>query len=592
MGGIEMERRMYHPRPQFIRADWELLDGAWHFKFDDEEIGILKKWYEGLNDYLEIKVPFTYETSLSGINDHEHHNVVWYERQIELLKEENYVLNFEGVDYFCQVWLNGQLIGTHKGGYERFSFDIGAYTKLGMNTLTIRVEDSISCEQPRGKQRWLKDNFGCWYVQTTGIWKSVWLEEVSTVRFKQVKMTPNIDEDTILLEPAIEGALFEGKNKFMFEAIIHFAGELVCEYKGSLYHNMQPISLDTRLFEDDNWGTKQWSPQTPNLYDITFKLYDENANKLDEVDSYFGMRKIMIDNGQILLNNRVLYQRLILDQGYWRESGITPPSVEALEEDINQIIKMGYNGLRKHQKIEDERFLYLCDKKGMLVWSEMPSTYSYNDEALENFTKEWLTIVKQYYNHPSIITWVPFNESWGIKNIDYDRKQQNFVDGIYHLTKAIDSDRPVITNDGWVHTISDILTLHDYEELGSVLLERYKEKKEIVENKRQFNKERFAFANNYHYKNQPIIISEFGGIAFSNKTGWGYGNQVETKSDFIDRFENIHEAIQSLPYVSGYCYTQLTDVEQEVNGLLTTERNPKINLDEVKRINMKKTEVS
>lgn len=579
--------RREHPRPQFIRENWTLLDGTWAFRFDDENEGIEACWAQGLSQIVDIQVPFTYETEKSGINNQAHHSVVWYEKQLTLDEAKRYTIIFEGADYYSQVWLNGQLLGTHRGAYERFEFDLTGIVQ-GENRLVIRVEDSLACEQPRGKQRWLKDNFGCWYVQTTGIWKSVWLEEqYSPQRFSSVKMTPNVDRDQIIFEPIVKGGAVESEQEIVFEAEVTFEGSRVSSYRGILPHTMTPIALETRVKEDACWGTKLWSPETPHLYDVTFRLYTEEGQLLDEVSSYFGMRKIAIKNGQVLLNNHQLYQRLILDQGYWEESGLTPPSVAALEKDIDRIVEMGYNGLRKHQKLEDERFLYLCDEKGVLVWSEMASTYTFNDQAVDNFVDEWLAIVRQNYNHPSIITWVPFNESWGIKGIEQDEKQQHFTESVYYLTKTIDSERPVITNDGWVHTISDIITLHDYEEYEQLFSERYGDKEAMLNEAYQFNKDFYAFADGYSYEGQPIMISEFGGIAFTTEKqeDWGYGNQVENEQAFMTRFDGIHRAIQELPYIVGYCYTQLTDVEQEVNGLLTTDRAPKVDLEEIKKIN-------
>ncbi|WP_236674773.1 glycoside hydrolase family 2 protein [Enterococcus sp. BWR-S5] len=579
--------RREHPRPQFIRENWTLLDGTWAFRFDDENEGMEAGWAQGLSQIVDIQVPFTYETEKSGINNQAHHSVVWYEKQLTLDEAKRYTIIFEGADYYSQVWLNGQLLGTHRGAYERFEFDLTGIVQ-GENRLVIRVEDSLACEQPRGKQRWLKDNFGCWYVQTTGIWKSVWLEEqYSPKRLSSVKMTPNVDSDQIIFEPIVKGSTVESEQELIFEAEVTFEGSRVSSYRGILPHTMTPIALETRVKKDACWGTKQWSPETPYLYNVTFRLYTEEGQLLDEVSSYFGMRKIAIRNGQVLLNNHQLYQRLILDQGYWEESGLTPPSVAALEKDIDRIVEMGYNGLRKHQKLEDERFLYLCDEKGVLVWSEMASTYAFNDQAVDNFIDEWLAIVRQNYNHPSIITWVPFNESWGIKGIEQDEKQQHFTESVYYLTKTIDSERPVITNDGWVHTISDIITLHDYEEYEQLFSERYEDKEAVLNEAYQFNKDFYAFADGYSYKGQPIMISEFGGIAFTTEKqeDWGYGNQVENEQAFMTRFDGIHRAIQELPYIVGYCYTQLTDVEQEVNGLLTTDRAPKVDLEEIKKIN-------
>lgn len=582
--------RREHPRPQFIRKNWLSLDGTWAFQFDDDNQGIQHQWYQGIPETVPITVPFTYETELSGINDPSHHSVVWYEKTIDLEKQKKYTLLFEGVDYFSQIWLNGKQIGSHQGAYERFEFDL-TEALPGKNHLVIRVEDSLAEDQPRGKQRWLTDNFGCWYVQTTGIWKSVWLEEQqSAIRLASVKMTPDLTNDQIIFEPLVKEEATYPKQSYLFEAEVSFAKHLVSSYRGLLTHSLTPISLQTKLKEDGCWGTKVWSPETPHLYDVTFRLFNEAGELLDEVSSYFGMRDISIKKGQVLLNHHQLYQRLILDQGYWKESGITPPSIEALEVDLDRIVEMGYNGLRKHQKIEDERFLYLCDEKGLLVWSEMASTYLFNDQAMQRFVDEWQAIIRQNYNHPSIITWVPFNESWGIKGIEHDQRQQHFTESIYYLTKSFDKQRPVITNDGWIHTISDILTLHDYEEYGERFKVRYENKKDFVTNEHQFNQDFYAFADGYHYQDQPIIISEFGGIAFTTEKAedWGYGNQVRNEEQFMARFDAIHQAIQDLPFITGYCYTQLTDVEQEVNGLLTTDRKSKVDLAKVKEINTRR----
>lgn len=580
--------RKEYPKPQFMRQNWRSLDGQWDFSFDPNNQGILDKWYNEIPQKLKIEVPFTYETELSGINDKSHHSIVWYQKEIEIEQIDHQNLVFEGVDYASTVWINGNMIGNHTGAYERFEFNITNFLKKGNNKIIVRVEDSLDCEQPRGKQRWLKNNFGCWYVQTTGIWKSVWIEYLeSDTILSNVKMTPDLDNDKIIFEPKLNKNLKHLNKKLFLEILVTFDNQLVNSKTAYLNHESIKIDLDTRVEDDACWGTKVWSPEMPNLYEVEFKLIDEHNIVLDTVSSYFGMRKISISGGKILLNNHELYQRLILDQGYWKESGLTPPSVDALELDINLAISLGYNGIRKHQKIEDERFLYLCDLKGILVWSEMASTYTFNDKAMKNFTKEWLDIIEQNYNHPSIITWVPFNESWGIKDIKVNENQQKFTESIYYLTKAIDSNRPVITNDGWEHTISDIITLHDYEEFPEDFEKRYESKEEIIQNKKQFNKDLYAFANGYTYNNQPIIISEFGGIAFSTESteNWGYGSHVTSEEEFLKRFSGMHKVIQQLEYSVGYCYTQLTDVEQEINGLLDTKRIAKVDIEAIKKIN-------
>ncbi|WP_368997001.1 glycoside hydrolase family 2 protein [Caldifermentibacillus hisashii] len=573
-----------HPRPQFSRNNWESLDGEWKFAFDDKNIGEVNKWANGIPEGKTIQVPFSYETKLSGIEDSSHHPVVWYERTINVKQDKNVLLHFEGADYYTTLWVNGLKVGHHQGAYTAFVFDITNYVHKGENQVVVKVEDSMDCSQPRGKQRWLKDNFGCWYVQTTGIWKTVWLEYVSPIHIDYLKMTPEYDKKEIAIELHV--------NKKEYDSDLTASAEI--SYEGKIINKVTVKVIDgvakfsPSVLESGNpWSMKSWSPENPNLYDIKFELF-QDGQPVDLVNSYFGMRKISIEGRKILLNNEELYQRLILDQGYWEESGLTPPTVEALETDIDKVLEMGYNGVRKHQKIEDNRFLYLCDKKGLLVWSEVGATYTFDDQAVANFTNEWIEIVQQNYNHPCIITWVPFNESWGIGDIFVNEAQQKFTEGIYYLTKTFDSMRPVITNDGWEHTISDIITLHDYEEFGEVFRKRYKNSEVLLSNNIQHNKHRFPFAKGYGDQGQPVIISEFGGIAFASESGWGYGNQVKDEEAFIQRFESIHQAIQDLDYVCGFCYTQLTDVQQEINGLLTIDRKAKVDLTKIREINERK----
>ncbi len=570
-----------HPRPQFVRNDWESLDGEWQFAFDDHNSGEVNGWVNGIPKKQTIQVPFSYETKMSGIEDPSHHPVVWYERTIEVTHDKNVLLHFEGADYYTTLWVNGVKVGNHQGAYTAFVFDITNYVHKGENQIVVKVEDSVDCSQPRGKQRWLKDNFGCWYVQTTGIWKTVWLEYVSPLHIDYVKMTPEYDKSEIAVELHTNG--FQSDANITASAEISFEGKIINKVVVNVIDGVAKFSPSV-IESGDPWSMKSWSPNTPNLYDIKFELFQE-GNSVDLVNSYFGMRKISIEGRKILLNNRDLYQRLILDQGYWKESDLTPPSVEALETDIDKVLEMGYNGVRKHQKIEDNRFLYLCDKKGLLVWSEVGATYSFNDQAVSSFTNEWLEIVKQNYNHPCIITWVPFNESWGIGDVFVNEAQQKFTEAIYYLTKTLDPMRPVVTNDGWEHTISDIITLHDYEEFGEEFRKRYENAEQLLSNNIQHNKERYPFAKGYGYKGQPVIISEFGGIAFTSESGWGYGNQVKDEEAFIKRFDSIHQAIQDLDYVCGFCYTQVTDVQQEINGLLTIDRKAKVDLTKIREIN-------
>ncbi|MBE7719225.1 MAG: glycoside hydrolase family 2 [Lacrimispora celerecrescens] len=583
-----------YPRPQFVRKDWTNLNGNWDFGFDDDNKGEAEGWYEGFQTEREICVPFTYETKKSNIHDQEVHHFVWYSRRFQAQKEKlsgnKLFLHFEGSDFLTKVWINGKFAGMHEGGYSRFSFDITNLVKDGENLVTVKAEDHMDPQQPRGKQRWVSENFGCWYVQTTGIWKTVWMEYVPDICLSSVKMTPNLPEGRLELEYTVDCPAAPDGRRLEVEAVVSFEGRFITRTITGIGKNPTKVSIDLEAAEAENpWGIRTWTPAAPQLYDISFcTRYDGEV--CDEAGSYFGMREIRIDGPNILLNGAPLYQRLILDQGYWEETHLTPPDEDALIEDIDKIHALGYNGLRKHQKTEDERFLYWCDVKGMLVWSEAPAAYIYSDRAVELFTGEWLDIVKQNYNHPSIITWTPINESWGVPQIETSRKQQHFTEGIYHLTKSVDQYRPVIVNDGWEHTVSDIITLHDYEEKGEVLRKRYTEyKDEIMTAEVYHSTSKSAFANGFSYRGQPVMISEFGGIAFdSDKEGWGYGNKVNTKEDFLKRFESITTAIKEIPYVCGYCYTQVTDVQQEVNGLMDIRRNFKVDPEKVKEVNEKR----
>lgn len=573
-----------YPRPQLFRKDYKLLNGDWDFTFDDANEGEKSKWHEGFEKQHDIKVPFTYETQESGIGDETEHKYLWYSRTFSVAKpwlDNKTMLHFEGSDYVTKAWVNGIFVGQHKGGYARFSFDLSNALVEGDNSIVVKIEDSHDTRIPRGKQRWTKENFGCWYVQTTGIWKTVWIENVNKTSIANVKMTPSIGDRCIIIEGEIDGC-----------TDANLALSIDITYKGL------PIRRVTLSVTGEEFFTKidvtsldtpqrihYWSPNSPALYDISFSLKDAE-NTCDTVLSYFGMREIRIRDSNILLNGYPLYQRLILDQGYWETSHLTPPSEDALIEDIDKVMALGYNGVRKHQKTEDERFLYWCDVKGLLVWSEMAAAYTYSDYAIENFTREWVEIVRQNYNHPSIITWTPINESWGVGQIETDIKQQKFSEAIYNITKSIDSMRPVIVNDGWEHTVSDIITLHDYEVKGSVFFNRYFHgKDDILASKLYHNLAKSAMAEGYAYKGQPVIISEYGGISFTgDDASWGYGGKVRTEEEFLSRFEDITNAIKKLPYVCGYCYTQVTDVQQETNGLMDSKRNYKVNPDAIKKI--------
>ncbi len=573
-----------YPRPQFVRDSWLSLNGKWRFVFDDENVGEEKQFFYKFPNFNEILVPFTYETKMSGINDETFHENIWYSNDININveKDKNIILHFEGSDFVTKLWINGNYVGMNIGGYHRFSFDITKFIVDGKNNFTIKVEDSLSKVQPRGKQRYKKESFKCWYIQTTGIWKTIWIESVSKNHIVSVKNTPDYDNKNIEIE-LVTNISEKDITNFEIETEILFDNKIVNSKKQIIEDKILKYNVNIYGVENND-EINFWSPENPNLYDINYKLYYK-GNIIDEVSSYFGIRKISIENSKIFLNNKELYLKMILDQGYWPDSHLTPPSEEAIIKDINIVKKYGYNGIRKHQKIEDERFLYYCDINGILVWSEMANCYEFNDKSIEYFMNEWIKVVKQNYNHPSIITWVPINESWGIPNVSVQKNEQNFANSLYYITKSIDKTRPVISNDGWEHTISDIITIHDYKQDPELLYNEYNDENlNALNNRRAYNTIHKLFSENYVYNGQPIIMSEYGGITLNSDKGWVYGNPVKSEKEFLDRFEKLNDAIRKTKYICGYCYTQLTDVQQESNGLVYDDRNDKFSSETINKI--------
>ena len=565
-----------YPRPQFVRKEWENLNGQWGFAFGEDVTEA-----RALQGKLPrtITVPFSYETQNSGVGDKAQHDTVWYSRKVRGVGGKRTVLHIEGADYVARVYVNGVPAGTHPGAYTRFSLDITEYLTGGDDVLTIRCDDFDSPAQVRGKQRWEKESFGCWYVQTTGIWKSVWLERVDEVHLTSLKITPDCKDYSVKFDFTVSKPSDDVEVRFD----ISFRGQKVRTVSSVACDcdNGVSVSLSSGKL---TYQAALWWIGDPALYDLDVSVYYK-GKKTDEVGSYFALREYKAHGDKILLNSRPFYARLLLDQGYWKESGLTPPDEEAMVRDIELAKQMGFNGVRKHQKVEDERFFYYADIMGFTVWCELPSNHWQSDNTAAQITQEWLDIVRQNYNHPSLVTWVIFNESWGVRNIVSNGAQSSLATGLYYLTKSIDTMRPVISNDGWEHAESDILTLHDYEQDGEKLRARYNSLKKITEGSSE-NEQPLPYAAGYAYRGQPIVISEFGGTAYvcDEKRGWGYGNGVGGDEEFLSRFGGLIRAIDSLN-ISGFCYTQITDVEHEVNGLLYEDRTPKVPIEEIAKRN-------
>ncbi len=568
----------------------------WAFAFDDEDAGLARSWQGVSAEELRsggppferrIVVPFCYQSWLSGIGDTSIHDVVWYAREfdspLEITGEGRLLLHFGAVDYRAEVWVNGTHVARHEGGHTPFSADI-THALGERNVVVVRAEDpSRDVTIPRGKQYWKEESEGIFYTRTTGIWQTVWLEPVSERRIASLSMTPDVDAAALEVEVGVEG--FE--SGLTLRVSVEQEGEVLDDLFGvqsALVERRLPLL--TRGEAPDTpypqlWARPAlWSPEDPNLYDIRLELLDAGGRTLDAVDSYFGMRKIEVRDGEVYLNNHPYYQRLVLDQGYFPDGVLTAPTDDDLRRDIELARGMGFNGARKHQKIEDPRWLYWADRLGFLVWGEMANAYHYSPDYLRRITAEWQEAVRRDYNHPCIVAWVPMNESWGVPELETDPRQVEHLLALYHLTRSLDRSRPVVSNDGWEHAKTDLCTIHDYrdaETLGRIY--------ETVESAIAHTERRPVYAPGYGYRGEPVLITEFGGIAFASADpgSWGY-RIVSDAEGLLERYGSLIAALLRSDFVRGFCYTQLTDVEQEVNGLLTYDRRPKADLARIREI--------
>lgn len=573
-----------YPRPQFVKNNWKLLDGIWDFSFDDLDLGEKEQWFLNFPKQKEINVPFSYHTKCSGINLLEEHVYTWYAKEVlydEVLDGKKLLLHFEGSDYYTKVWVNGIYVGSHRGGYTRFTFDITEAVKNhnGKAFIVVRTEDFKDATQPRGKQTWEKGPFGCWYHETNGIWKSVWSEVVNETYITHAKITPCLDDYKVDFELYL--------NKFVpnhyAKVEVFYKDELISETISRFVRRLVNFKID---LNNDLTGFRvhYWTDIEPNLYDVRITLLDD-MKPVEEIGSYFGFRKFHANKNCLLMNNNPVYLKMVLHQGYYRDGGLTAPNQETLLNDLLLAKKLGFNGIRMHQKIEDERFYYYADVLGLMIWCEMPSPYEFKDSTVVNTMSEWLEVVKQNYNHPSIVVWVPLNESWGVPRIVFDETNQHLAESLYHVTKAFDAYRPVVSNDGWEHATSDIITLHNYAQKGEELTHFYGDLISMLngDNKIDYSQTRLPFANGYKYNGQPVVLSEFAGIGYQNGTdqGWGYGDKVTSSEQFVNRLKELIEAVRKIDGMCGFCVTQLSDVEQEINGLLDYDREPKADLEKI-----------
>jgi beta-galactosidase/beta-glucuronidase len=577
--------RPEYPRPQFVRNRWLNLNGEWEFAFDDANEGLQRGWQDGRKLPGRITVPFAYQTPLSGINDKSIHECIWYARSFEIPADwrGDILLNFGAVDYSSILWINGQEVGHNQGGHVPFQFDIAPYLKPGTNRLTLRVEDKQDPGQPRGKQSVSGIPQEIDYYCTSGIWQTVWLEPVPSLRIEELRIVTHAHRNLV----EIIVYLHAPSAAWRIEAEVMDAGRLVTRGEARTAVATGHLVLSIPY-------AKLWSPESPHVYDLTVKLFD-NSELLDEVKSYFGIRGIELRDGKFLLNGSSVYLQMILDQGYWPQSLLTAPSDEAIQTDIGWAKAFGFNGVRKHQKIEDPRWLYWCDRLGVMVWEEMPNAREWSLEAEEKLSAEWQRAVRRDYNHPCIIAWVPVNESMGFPQLAQQHAgQYAFIERMVRTTRRLDDTRPVIDNDGWEHTdIADVCAIHDYSPSSEVLVKRYAKTLEGGSLPATvWIGDKPLFARGSKYRGQPIVLSEVGGFLTippdippeERDVLYRFYDSFEKPEELVEKYRDLMKGIAQLIFLGGFCYTQLTDIEQEINGLLTYDRQPKVPAEEIARI--------
>ncbi len=573
-----MVYRTEHPNPQFRRESYECLNGTWEFELGAAE----RKTNVPLKSVIEV--PFCPESELSGVNNTDFIADCVYSRLIEVKETDlsgRLVLHFGAVDYKAEVYVNGVKAGGHEGGYTAFEIEITLFVKVGQNRITVAVHDDINDNVPSGKQSRKRESFGCFYTRVTGIWQTVWLERTPKSYIKQVKFYPNIADGSVGVELITEGEEATEINVF-------YDGRQVGSASGDGYYRHH---YEIKLSE-----THLWEVGKGNLYDVTIKFGG------DEVRSYFGLREVGYEGRKFLLNGKSVFQRLVLDQGYYPKGIYTAPYVEDMKRNIALAVGLGFNGLRLHQKVFDRRYLYECDRAGLLVWCEYASWgIRYEDlDALGTFLAEWTETVEQYFNHPCIVTWCPLNEAWA--NLDDGKKVRDirFVESAYYVTKTLDHTRPCVDVSGGYHgKCTDLFDFHCYHNAEEIT--RYIE---AIENRGKLIMDTLypsEIESGAEWDGKtPIHASEYGGVAFHDKNGeinglqgtvpcvqeqnaWGYSVCADEEA-FVEQYIKTTEQFLACDKISGFCYTQLYDVEQEKNGFYNYERKPKLSAEAMQRI--------
>lgn len=572
--------RPEYPRPQWVRQDWINLNGPWQFEIDHGKSGKERGYQESGHDLSgTITVPFCPESKLSGVEYKDFMAAVWYKREFSVPDawiSGRILLHFGAVDYETEVWVNGISVGKHRGGYSSFAFDITSAVSPGTNVITVYAEDDIrSGRQPRGKQSGRFYSHGCDYTRTTGIWQTVWLEQVPESYLSDMKLVPDPDNKCAHLEVQISGNGAGGT----LNASAFFGGNAVGTVSAVV--SGPSVKLTLPLSE-----IHLWEVGNARLYDLKLSLHHEGQES-DTVESYFGLRTVRLDGMAFRINGKSVFQRLVLDQGFYPEGVYTAPSDEDLRKDIEISMGLGFNGARLHEKMFEPRFLYWADRLGYLVWGEHANwgLDITTTESLASFLPEWLEGVERDFNHPALIGWCPFNETW---DQDGTKQHNDVLRIVYEVTKRLDPTRPVIDTSGNFHVVTDIFDLHDYDQNPLTFRARYEAMKSGGE---VYN----TFPDRQKYEGQPYFISEYGGIWWNpdqkDDKSWGYGDRPVSEEEFIERYEGLTNALLDHPMMFGFCYTQLYDVEQEVNGLYTYDRKAKFDPEVIRRINSRQAAI-
>ena len=571
--------RPEHPNPQFERENWENLNGEWEFELDRGVSGIDRKFYERTSLSSKIIVPFCPESKLSGIGNTDYLNCVWYLKRVKIKEcNKRVILHFGAVDYESYIYINSKQVYHNVGGYVGFEIDITDFVEMGKeNIITVCAIDGHPNGKASGKQCENYYSIECCYTRTTGIWQTVWLEYVDNSYIKSVRYYTSIEQKNVQIEVETVG-------NASFKAVATYNGKAVGEVKSKLSEGISHITLNLSELH-------LWEAGKGRLYDL------ELTYGKDKVKSYFGIRSTTFDNRNYLLNGKPVYLRTVLDQGFYKDGIYTAKNDEELVQDIYLSFDAGFNGARLHQKVFEPRFLYHCDKLGYLVFGESANAHlDYSKmEQMTPFLLEWQREVERDFNHPSIIGWCPLNETW-----DWDNRHQNddFIRALYYSTKAMDSTRPCIGTSGNYQVVSDIYDLHDYiqkvDDFKNIYLARTQEEMLNNYDNHPWHNGVSKYQKSINYKDMALYLSEYGGIRWDVdgvEGGWGYGEGPKTEEEFLERFEGLTNALINCPYLCGFCYTQLYDIEQEVNGLYTYDRKPKFDMSRIKTIIQAKREV-